>query len=467
MIISTQRWKGRLDATIPLIAQRGVPVQQGSTYLGLRLAILESGAFSKDEISAFESLMVKGLAESGESYDPNGETLGRLDFEYVRNHFPQDIFTKLAEDTDYVALYNMELEQIKQRRRQKRKRFFKILAPIVVLIVLGISIYNLPYFAEKRAYARTLESPSMEAFACYIDKYDNHEHLPDVLYRYGVYLLHGDDIFSCDKARERQCIEALDSLIKVFPDYELSKRANVTIDSIWDNELSRYTERNPNIQSSKSLSAMYEMLQYMKQNKIYDIRLNVKSDVDLKEYSDFPQEVRSFLEFMYPELSENPVLKIKDYFGTPDQESLERSLVEEFRKAVNSLFTPDSFSIVTSDEDGGKMSNLPVIDLGYSIKSQVVNSYGIDLPDIWTYSSTTAGLSSLTTEKHIMGIEVSFDAKLSFPGQKMPWDLSIKGSPEEDINDIDDISDGYRVMTQKCFDKFGEQLSTLLGVADK
>ena len=467
MKISTQRWKGRLDAAMAILTNRGIVIQQGSTYSNLRDAVDRSDAFSCEEKKAFDSLMVRGLSENGERYDSDGEALGRIDYEYVHNHFPNEVFTRLAEDVDYASLYEIELEQNKIKREQRKKRNIKIVVSIVVIIIIGIIIYNLPYFAEKRAYARTIETPSIETFDGYIANYNNQEHLPDVLYRQAIFYLHGDDVYSYEKARERQCIEALDSLIKCFPNHELSKKANETIDSIWDNEISRYTQRNKNIQSSNSLSAMYEMLLYMKQNKIYDIRLNVTSDVDLKEYRDFPQNVRDFVEYIYPELKENPVLKIKDYFGTPDQESLENSLVNEFKKSVNALFTPEFFSIITSDEDNIAKANLPVIDLGYSIKSQVINMDGISLPNIWTYTSKMSGLPSLISEKNIMGIEVAFDSRLSFPGQETPWEVSVKGAPEEDINDIDDISDGYRVMTRKCFDKFGEQLYILLGLSDE
>lgn len=467
MKISTQRWKGRLDAAMTILPNRGIPLQQGSTYNSLRNAVQRSGSFSIEEKRAFDSLMVKGLSETGERYDADGLALGRIDYEYVHNHFPNDVLSKLVDDADYASLYEIELEQNKVKRKQRKIRNIKIFVPIIVMIIIGIIIYNLPYFAEKRTYTRTIETPSIETFENYISKYNNEEHLPDVLYRHAKFYLYGDGVYSYEKARERQCIEALDSLITIFPNHELSKKADETIDSIWDNEISRYTRKNKNIQSSKSLSAMYEMLQYMKQNKIYDIRLNVKSDVDLKEYSDFPQNVRDFIEYMYPVLKENPVLKIKDYFGTPDQEGLEQSLVQEFKKSVNALFTPDFFSIITSDENDNAKSNLPVIDLGYSIKSQVINMDGISLPNIWTYTSKMSGVPSLTSEKNIMGIEVAFDSRLSFPGQETPWEISVKGAPEEDINDIDDISDGYRVMTRKCFDKFGEQLYILLGLSDE
>lgn len=467
MKISTQRWKGRLDAVIATLTNRGILIQQGSTYNSLRDAVIRSEAFTQEEKIAFESLMVKGLSENGERYDSDGDALGRIDFEYVHNHFPHDVLTKLTADTDYASLYEIELEQNKIKRKYKKLRNIKIFVPIVAMIIIGIIIYNLPYFAEKRAYARTLETPCIEAFDKYIAKYNNQEHLPDVLYRHAIFYLHGDDVYSYEKARERQCIEALDSLIKLFPNHEFSKEANEVIDSIWNNEILRYTQKNQNIQSSNSLSAMYEMLQYMKQNKIYDIRLNVKSDVDLKEYSDFPQNVRNLVEYIYPDLKDNPVLKIKDYFGTPDQESLERSLVQELKKSINSLFTPDFFSIITSDENEKAKSNLPVIDLGYSIKSQVINIDGISVPNIWTYTSKMVGLPSLSSEKNIMGIEVAFDSKLFFSGQDTPWEVSVKGSPEEDISDIDDISDGYRIMTRKCFDKFGEQLYKLLGLSDE
>lgn len=64
MKISTQRWKGRLDAAMAILTNRGIVIQQGSTYSNLRDAVDRSDAFSFEEKKAFDSLMVRGLSEN-------------------------------------------------------------------------------------------------------------------------------------------------------------------------------------------------------------------------------------------------------------------------------------------------------------------------------------------------------------------------------------------------------------------
>ena len=243
----------------------------------------------------------------------------------------------------------------------------------------------------------------------------------------------------------------------------------MTVDSIWNAEIDKFTAKNPNVESSSSLTAMYQMLQYMKSNKVYDIQLNVKPDVDLKEYMDFPEGVRALMEAFNPDLKTKQVLKIKDHFGTPDQKSLEESLISEFTESLNSLFTPGFFTVIVNHDDRAESQSkaLPVIDLGYSIKSQVDDIQCTEFPHIWIYSSSERGpygLKLSSSEDYIMGIEVMFNSRLTFPGQSTPWTISVKGAPEKDINDIENIADGYRIMTRRCFEQFGDQLNSQLGL---
>lgn len=466
MKISVQRWKSRLDSAINILPQKGITIQQGCTYNDLLKQVQSSNFLINEEKVAFARLFANGLANTGERYDSDGDAMGKIDYEYIRNHFPNEVILKLAEPIDYATLYEQELEQNRIKRNARKKRNVRYSILFTVLLVIGIIVYNLPYFAEKRAYSRTVDNPNIEAFDKYIEKYPEHEHLPDVLFRRALFHLHDANMYSYDKAASRQCVELLDSFIIKFPNHELSQKAEVTIDSIWDSEISRFTEKNPNYASSNSLKAMYEMLNYMKSNKVYDIKLNVISDVNLKEYSEFPTRVRDLMEYYYPELKSNPVLKIKDYFGTPDQENLEEMLISEFTKSINKLFTPNFFSVIIN-HDENQDDKHPIIDLGYSIKSQTINVDGVEMPNIWTYSSKSSyGIKSMSYEKNIMGIEVSFESSLNFPGLKTPWEIKVKGAPEEDINDIDGISNGYRVMTRKCFERFGSQLYSLLGISN-
>lgn len=484
MKISTKRWRGRLDASFSYLRHKGITIHPDDTYNGILCKVKLSESFSDLDKRAFANLVANSFVKTGDSSTSQDTAMGRMDYEYVRKHYPNEVFPKLVEETDYASKHMLELRQEQEKSKKRIKKTFKIALPIVAIIIIGIVVYNLPYFAEKRAYSSTINMPSRETFETYIANYSNPEHLPDVLYRQGLYYLTAkeetqyanisDSLLARfpeaqlswaanSESGERQCIKAWDSLLTRFPEHELSRAANEKIDSIWNCELARFIEKHPDPTSSSSLAAMYEMLEYMKENRIYDILLIPTSDVDLKEYDDFPSGVRDFLEFFHPELKSNPVLKIKDYFQQSDQYTLEQMLTVGFKKSINEFFTPNFFSVIVKSNNDEDSSKLPVINLGYSIKSQIDKLGDHDIPIIWTYVSKSSD-GTEQESKHIMGIEVAFASSLSFPGQNTPWTVKIKGSPEEDIHNIQNIEDGYRLMTRKCFEKFGEKLITLLGL---
>lgn len=189
---------------------------------------------------------------------------------------------------------------------------------------------------------------------------------------------------------------------------------------------------------------MIVMLNYMRDNNIYNVLLNVSPDVHLIGYSDFPEAVRNFMEDNYTEFKTNPVLKIKNYFGSPDQENLEESLKSEFTRSVNSLFTPDFFSVIIKHNDNTEKSELPMNDIGYSIKSQTIDLGGLSC-QIFGLTPQVIGMepgSHYHTRKILLGIDESFESKLTLPDQEEPWSITIKSEPEGKISNIIDISDG-------------------------
>lgn len=105
MKISVQRWKSRLDSAINILPQKGITIQEGCTYNDLLKQVQSSNFLINEEKVAFARLFANGLANTGERYDSDGDAMGKIDYEYIRNHFPNEVITKLAEPTDYATLY--------------------------------------------------------------------------------------------------------------------------------------------------------------------------------------------------------------------------------------------------------------------------------------------------------------------------------------------------------------------------
>lgn len=285
MSFTAQRWKGRLDAAIRFLSRNGLELYGGDTYLDLLNRVNESFVCSEISKAAFRTLMENALNNPDEGYDSD-YNLGTMDYNIVVSTFPDfDVLPRLAEPEDYVAQQQKGLEEQRQRAKADRRRTMKIILPMVGLIILVLIIYNLPYFAEKRAYDRTLDNTA-QAFEEYLDNYDNPEHLPDVLFRNAKYVMeHGNSKYqsygyagteesempSYDYSNEREGIMAFDELFEKFPNHPLTAKGRQVVDSVWDAKIAFFDSRNQHAKSSEALKAVRDMLLYMKKNKVYDV----------------------------------------------------------------------------------------------------------------------------------------------------------------------------------------------------
>lgn len=465
MEFSQERWRERLDGAIQMLTNRGFRMNFPISYLELLSAINDSELVSASEKIAFNTLFVKMSSAQKSDYNySSNEAAGRADVEYVKKTFPNESILKLTEEVDYAQIYYAQLAEQESKDRKIRNRIFAVLAGLAGAVILWVVIYNLPYFAEKRAYARTLEYPSIYTLNQYTAHYHNPEHLPDVMYRKAMLLLKDPEQLQPGTTPVRKAIESLDSIVTLFPSHEFAAKSKVTIDSLWDAEIKRFLINNKNIEESRSLSTMYKMLQFMKENGIYDIGLKINSTVNLKEYNEFSKEVRDELDALSPMLPGVPMLKIKEQFDTPTKESMEQQLIDELSRSINQLFTPGFFSLLPIESGDTTHNDLPVINVDYTIKTQSETIGGFEIPGVWVWRQRNMYSDIPSVKGYLVGIDMIFSSSLNFPGLEQPWSIKLTGAPEDNIENINGVSDGYRVMIRKCFEDFGNQLHALLGL---
>lgn len=482
MSFTSQRWKGRLDAAIGFLSRSGLELYGGDTYLDLLNRMNESYAFSDVDKEAFSTLMANALNNPDEGH-PSDHDLGTLDYNIVIFTFPEEeVLSRLAEPEDYYAQQQKRLEEQRQRAKADRRRNMKIIFPMLGLIILVLIIYNLPYFAEKRAYDRTFDN-TPKAFEEYIANYDNPDHLPDVLFRNAKYIMeHGDykyqsygyagteesEIPSYNYSKEREGIMAFDELFEKFPNHQLTAKGRQTVDSVWDAEIARFDSLHPNAQSSEPLKAIRDMLLYMKKNKVYDVRLNFTSKVDLKDYNDYPSEARQLAETALPELRGITIQSVKEELGSSEVMNVESTLKSQYDKFFNSLFTSGFITVKTDFKEnpkGPSPETLPVIDVNYTIKNQTVDIAGMELPDIW--EQTEGYVASLAKHKnYVLGVDIVINSELKFPGIASTVKNNINSSNNEDIHNIGDEGI-YQAMLAKCLSKFSEQLFSKFGLTEE
>lgn len=462
MSITPQRWKTRFDVLIAYLKSTGMTFPQELTY-SMALSIMDnSSRLSSDDKSEVRSIYDRFIEEPDfDVDDPVERSKGIRDFSWICSRHPSEIIHRLALDEDYAMLFDREKMKEEQAKKDRSLRKWKYVFGAVALVALAIIIYNLPYFAEKRAYRTTIDEPSVYTFTRYLDNYDNPDHTPDVLFRLAMFKL--NSYAGVGESKQRNCLATFDELLNRYPDHELSWRAKVVSDSIWDAEIDRFKANNPGFESSPSLKAMYGMLSYMHENRIHDITLNITSDLDLRDYEDFDEDVRTFLEIFDDDLKTKGVLSLKDNFTSADRNSLEEILTRGFESSLNSLFTRDFFAVNIAKDDEIIDSVNPVIDLHYSIRSQIDKHGSYDIPHLWVYSSESSSPFIRNDEDYIMGISVDFKSALSYPGQTEPWQFAMEGSPADNISGIENLSEGYRIMTSRCFHQFSNRLTSSLG----
>ena len=167
-------------------------------------------------------------------------------------------------------------------------------------------------------------------------------------------------------------------------------------------------------------------------------------------------------------MSESIETKIKEIHKnikdvTKQIQSQTTILQYEIEKSFEQIFTSDFVDIEITNEKSSLSSQFPIINCNYTIQNLNESiSSDIEIPNIWIYSSNSDGYN--TPQAYILAIDVTFDVSMSIPDNNQKYSYSEIGTPGEEINDVEDINDGYRKMTQACFYEFAQKISFKLGL---
>lgn len=362
----------------------------------------------------------------------------------------------LDEQTAQVLIDNLRKQIEEAQRKQQSQASAENLAAAkkkkrwiaygVVAVIAAIIIYNLPYFKEMRTYDDVVDTNTINACATYLEEYPEGRHADDVLYlktKLGGWQMNG-----------------IVEYLQKYPEGKYSAELNKLCDDMWDNEIAKYEQRDKTGYSVDAVNYMSEMLRYMKEHRINKLVVNVNPTLQLKDYTEYSQDVRDFMESENEDPSKplaSYMVSLKENFTNEDNENLIDILVDGVQKSFNKIFTEDFIQVVKNDNTQ-KMA--PKLQFNYTIKSQEYPDAPV--PHIWTY---TDGETNATLN-YLIGISISFDAHFTIPDRTTSYDYHEIGEPEDDINNVDDIKNGYRMMTSICFAKFSNKMSDNLGLAE-
>lgn len=403
------------------------------------------------------------MSMSYNQFEADGQSrIGRQEAEYVFNqtHLANSYADMILAPTDYLPA----IEDEKRKKAKERNRNIILVVAIIAVFVGGISVYNLPYFKEKRAFAE-LEKHYESGLAFdleqgvkeYQEKYPDGKHIGEVLYM--------PVKFYQSKKEVIETLDAAEEYLKVAPDGEYADECRGIVDKIWESEIEKYKSSLPASGVTKGEDFVVEMLEYMKANNVRTVRVEGNPTLLLKEYSEYPASIRRALEAISDyEASQTSALKAKlpdDLVTIKDKITLEEasSWIIDIVNALNSGFddvlTPGFIRFEKSDSSNEKDARMPVAKVNYTVKTGE-GAYGD--PDIWEYTH------NFISTKLFLGISMTFDMNLILPGTDITYNLKGSGTPGTANFENIDATAIYVNMCSRITKEFADKIASEFGL---
>ncbi len=449
--ISSPRWRGRLKALLlDIAAKHSISFSANETVTLFSLLAKVSALATPQDKQIIDSVVKKWTdtyhAEDhkGISFSKTDESIqdyyGGLDFKQCLKRYGS--YDALSSDTDFASEYKAE-------ERKKTLKKLGVALSVAVAVVIAFSIYNLPYFVEDRAFSALKAAPTLSA--CY-DYYDD---FPDGRFT--------EDVMRIEFDCARNQVEIAINYMERFPDGKYIVEFENAYDSIWDEEIAKYHLKDKSNMPQSAIDYMDALLQYMKDNRKTKVALEIHSDVNLKDLDEFPSSSKRWLDLIIGYNSglslDRNLVSLKNNFSKDDESSLRYILSEGLVNSFSNFFNPDVLSIVDT-KTGTVEEGSPKIVIEYTVQNQMVEKkYCDNCPEVWTYS-----VNNIPTS-YLLGIEVYFDAKFTLPSSDICYHYAEKGEPGESIEGIDNISEGYRRMTNFCFHRFANKMVKDIGLS--
>ncbi len=361
----------------------------------------------------------------------------------------------------------------------------KILIIGICVIVVAL-FFLIPFIKEYNFYKKFMESDSWVTSRSYLEEYPDGRYVKEATQR--LEELSYQDVKklrtetsctyydeNCPDGKHKEEVayirigcssdpwRDINAYIEKYPKGEFMDSVRVEYEKVWDKEIAKYNNNKGKL-SASARKFMDEMMDYMKYNMVNTICVEVNSTLRLKDYKEYPQEVRALLEMLNDNslnIEEN-MIPLKEKFPESYTQSLNSLLIDGLQQSFDAVFKKGFVNVVTT-----KNEKAPQVKINYVIQSQEDKLGATPIPHIWEYTESSiygALPGSKSVKAYLIGISINFNAHYTIPGSQNKYDFAGVGKPENDISNIEDISDGYQKMTKTCFEQFSDNLSKSLGL---
>lgn len=350
-----------------------------------------------------------------------------------------------------------------------------------ILLIIGIILYNLPYFKEMREYSKVESAYKSNSFdnvnnaaMRYFSRFPKGRHVSEVLYM-PVKLGKKSDIINL--------LNATENYLEKDPNGPYVTECKEITDSIWDKEISKYEYKAEQFATKKGADFIIAMLYIMKSRQTRVIDIEALPILALKEYSEYPMDVRMFVESGQD--TDFPIQIPKDIKTIKDQVSIEKArswinfVVSSLQKGFNGVFTPNfiTFRFGTVNKESNNNLN-PIVKVEYTVSTNEIAfeelkeiypelqliDYNGSIPDIWIHSNESENGEEIPV-CYLLGIGMNFDAQFSIPDSNVTYNITEKGDPgTETIKG--DFDQGYAKMCERATEKFAWKIIDEFGLQE-
>lgn len=248
-----------------------------------------------------------------------------------------------------------------------------------------------------------------------------------------------------------------------FNDYPNSEYSTVELINleIWNDEIRRYdsiVESNDRFDQD-AVGFFRELLIYMRDNNYSEIFVNLKGTVMVNNFADYSKNIRKVIddmsEYLDGRITTGNIANITSNYDDGDINHYEEIIIQSILNSFESLLSDNFISLSTYNDYNSSISDL-VIEIDYIIENEEEVYEGNLYPAIWTYTIDK------NFESYIIGVSMKFDFSFQLP--KSDYSFSLQTNALDNISDIQNISDGYREMTEQNFQNFSDGILKRFGI---
>ncbi len=252
-----------------------------------------------------------------------------------------------------------------------------ILGILCVAAIAAATIILLPIIKEQRAYNKVKNKQSVSACDSYEKDWPEGKHIEDVTF---MRIKAATD----DGSRVDEIVKYL----RRYPEGSYANEANAIWNEIWDKEINKYETKAKDDASVKGRMAMMEILQFMKKNRVNTIAMTCRSEMSIKEFNEYDEEIQSLME-RTNETSlpyKDGIVGINSNFDHESQKSLSTQLSQFLQGEFDHIFTAGFIKVAPADESTDNSSlKCPTITIDYKISTMETIINDKSYPQIWAY----------------------------------------------------------------------------------